>query len=77
MPAAPNWSTSSFGHAADTSPGEWSSLGEHLALCRADSGRLFALRCGGERLHRFLATRFVTALAVVALLLIGGAALVR
>ena len=74
MPTPPNWRTSSFGHTADTSPGELSALGEHLDLCHATSGRLFALQCGGEALHRFLATRLVTTL-VVAALLIGGSVL--
>lgn len=74
MPAAPNWSTSSFGHAADTSPAEWSALGEHLDGCHAASGLLFALQCGGEIVHRFLATRVVTTLVFLALL-VGGAAL--
>jgi len=69
MATPPNWSTSSFGHAADTSPGERSALGEHLHLCHSAAGRLFALQCGGEALHRFLAARFVTTLVILALLI--------
>lgn len=47
---------------------ELSELGEHLALCRSLSGRLFALRCTAESARDFVAARFVTSLVVVALL---------
>ncbi len=69
------WTTSSFGAAADTSPMELSALGDHLSHCKAQSGRLFALRCQAASLHNFVAARFVT--TVVALLAAGlmGAAL--
>jgi hypothetical protein len=73
-PPAPGWITSSFGHTADTSPAELSQLGAHLRSCHGTSGRLFALKCGGEAVHRFLAARIVTTL-VVAIVLIGAAAL--
>lgn len=63
------WSTSSFGDSADTSPGELNSLGEHLGLCRASSGRVFRLRCAAETLHGFVAPRFVTSLVLALLLL--------
>lgn len=59
------WSTSSFGDAADTSPMELSALGEHLSHCKAQSGRLFSLRCRAASLHNFVATRFVTTLVVL------------
>lgn len=71
-PTIPDWTTSSFGHAADPSPAELSALESHLRTCRDLSGRLFSLQCGGEALHRFLAGRIVTTSIVVALL-IGGA----
>jgi hypothetical protein len=61
------WSTSSFGDSADTSPGELNSLGEHLGLCRASSGRIFRLRCAAESLHGFVAPRFVTSLLLLLL----------
>ena len=64
------WSTASFGDSADTSPMELSALGEHLDLCRASRGRLFDLHCAVERMHGFVAPRFVTTL-VLATLLIG------
>ena len=63
-PASLGWSTSSFGHAAIASPAELSELSAHLRRCSCASGRLFALQCGGEALHRFLAARIVTTLVV-------------
>ncbi len=68
--AAPRWSTSSFGNAADTSPTELTALGEHLDRCHAQRGRLFDARCIAESMHGFVASRLVTTL-VVATLLIG------
>lgn len=73
MPAAPAWTTASFGHASHTTPGDLLALGDHLALCRTQTGRWFALQSGGEAMHRFLAPRLVTLMA--ALLLIGGVTL--
>lgn len=67
--AAPSgWSTSSFGHAPDTSPQELRALGEHLHRCRGVGGRLFALRCGVESARAFLARRIVTTLVLAALI---------
>jgi hypothetical protein len=66
---APSWSTASFGDAADTSPMELSVLEDHLDLCKGSHGRLFALHCAAEALNGFVAARFVTTLAVVALLI--------
>jgi hypothetical protein len=71
---APNWSTSTFSHHADTSPMELSALGEHLGHCKGAHGRLFTLHCVAETLNRFLSARLVTTL-VVAALLIGVASL--
>jgi hypothetical protein len=64
------WSTSSFSHAADTSPLELRELGAHLADCVGCRGRWFALQCVSDALHDFIARRFVTTL-VVATALIG------
>jgi len=47
---------------------ELSALGEHLRLCHASCGRLFALRCAADTLNSFVAARLVTALAGVGLL---------
>jgi len=67
----PCWSTSSFGHTADATPMELTALGEHLSLCQALTGRLFDLHCGAEAVHAFVASRFVTSLVVLGVLLIG------
>jgi hypothetical protein len=67
--ASPGWSTSSFGHAAIASPAELSELGAHLRTCSCASGHLFALQCGGEAVHGFLAARIVTTLVVAAVLI--------
>lgn len=66
-----SWNTASWGGSTDTSPMELSALGEHLRMCRAPHGRLFAMRCGVEHVGRFAAARFVTTLAVLLLVLAG------
>ncbi len=63
--AEPTWSTASFGAPADTTPGELSTLGEHLKLCRGNSGRSFALLCGADKVHGFVASRMVTTLVLL------------
>lgn len=68
------WSTSSFGGNTDTSPIELLSLGDHLGVCKSPNGYLFALHCVVESVCDFMATRFVTTLVGVAVL-IGIAAL--
>ncbi len=70
-----SWSTASFGGSVETSPMDLSALGEHLGLCKSRSGRMFALRCAAQSLLDFIASRFVTSLIVVALL-VGIASLV-
>jgi len=74
-PVRPFWSTASFGDTVDTSPGELSALGEHLASCRGATGRLFKVRCIAEATHGFVAGRLVTTLVVVVLLVAGFGAL--
>jgi hypothetical protein len=66
----PFWNTASTDHTPDTSPMELSALGEHLDVCKASRGRLFALRRATEALDRFVAGRFVTTLVLVIALLI-------
>ena len=66
---APNWSTSSFSNAADTSPMELSALGEHLGHCKGAHGRLFTFQCVAETLNGFLSARLVTTLVAAALLI--------
>lgn len=67
----PRWSTSSFANDAHSLPMELRALGEHLANCQALTGRLYALHCAADAVHRFVAPRFVTTV-VVATLAIGG-----
>ena len=74
--SSPSWRTASFGDTADTSPAELAELGQHIDHCRGHRGNLFTLRCLAERANGFIASRFVTTLAVAALV-IGGLALVR
>jgi hypothetical protein len=64
-----NWSTTSFGDDPEASPIELSALGDHLQQCNGSSGRVVAMRCGAQRLHGFVAERFVTTLALLALLI--------
>lgn len=65
----PLWRTSSLGDSPDTSPLELSTLGEHLDRCNGSRGRLFTLHCLAEALIGFLASRFVTTVVVMAILL--------
>lgn len=67
--AAPRWTTSSIGQAADASALELASLGHHLALCRGSTSHLFALQCAAHTMTGFATARFVsTVLVFVALL---------
>ena len=63
------WSTASFGQAAGTTASELSVLREHLIHCRRSRGRLFALRGAVDRVHGFVAARFVTTVMVASLLI--------
>lgn len=65
----PLWSTASYGHKAETSALELSTLGEHLALCRGSHAHMFALHCAARAMHGFVVTRFVTTVVLVALLI--------
>jgi hypothetical protein len=66
---APHWSTASFGDAAETSPGELSELGDHLATCSERSKRMAAVRFGVHALNGFVTTRMVTTLALAVALI--------
>lgn len=68
--AAPSWSTSCFGDAAQTSPMDLSALGEHLHHCSATPRPLMRLRCAAESMNGFVSARLVTTLAVLSLLLL-------
>lgn len=50
---------------------ELAALGEHLDHCRAAPGGLSVLQYCAERLHGFVAARFVTTLFIVTLLMGG------
>jgi hypothetical protein len=63
----PCWSTASFGASAATSPLELSALGAHLTSCQGSHGRLFSMQSVAQTLHGFVATRFVTTLALLTL----------
>jgi len=62
------WTASRHGVTVDTSPMELSALGEHLATCHDARGHLFALHGAAERMHGFMATRFVTTVVALTLL---------
>lgn len=65
----PYWSTTSYGHSADTTPMDLSALGDHVSRCRADSSRFSSLQCAAQALHGMVASRFVTTLALTAALI--------
>lgn len=71
----PDWATAAAGQPSRIRPAELQALGDHLAHCRARSGRWFALQCGGEAVRCFLASRLVTTL-LFALLLAAGIVLI-
>ncbi len=71
----PNWNTSSFGGAADTTPAELSALRSHMDCCRQSRGRMFTLHLMAEWLDglvvRFLITIVVLVfLAMLAMVLV-------
>lgn len=63
---APHWRTTSLTQSKDAVSKEQSALEQHLNACKKSSGRLFSLRCNAELMHGFLAARFVTTLAIIA-----------
>lgn len=69
----PQWSTSSFGCAADTSPAELSTLQAHAERCHRARSRWFSVQCATEGMKGLIAGRFVTTvmiLSVAVLLLV-------
>lgn len=70
------WSTAAAGRVSRPPVAELDGLGDHLALCRAHSGRWFALQCGGEALRAFLAAHLVTTLLIGLLVVVAGIGLV-
>lgn len=64
----PRWLTAAFDHTPQTTSVELRALGDHLHLCRRNSGRWFRVRCGAEAVNGFLAARCVTTAVAVAAL---------
>ena len=46
-----------------------SALEAHLQLCKPFSGRLFRLQCGADAVRGFMASRLMTSLLVMGLML--------
>ena len=67
--AGPCWTTASFGDSTDTTPADLSTLGDHVSRCRAASNRFGGLHCFVQALHGMAASRFVTTLTLVALVI--------
>ena len=63
------WRTASYANSSDTTAMDLSALGEHLHVCRRCSGSLFGLQRGAELMHGFFAGRFVTTLALIAIVI--------
>ena len=71
----PSWSTASFGNAAAASTMDLSALGQHMQQCSRPGGAWLALSSRVSALHSGLLARFVTSLALLAVL-VGAAAMV-
>jgi len=67
-PLAPHWATASLGHPADTALPPHAALGDHLAQCSAQRGRLQRLESGAVELRRLVAGRFITSALLITLL---------
>jgi|JI10StandDraft_1071094.scaffolds.fasta_scaffold568944_2 hypothetical protein len=65
-PTGLRWSTAAFGDSTDTAPGELCALDQHLQQCQGGHRRWRALGRGAEGLHGFVAPRFITTLALLA-----------
>ncbi len=67
---ASHWATAADGSAPETSPGELTMLGDHLACCKTGAG---SWRAAAEHLHGFAAPRVITTLAAVTAVLAAAA----
>ena len=63
------WRTASFADSPDATSVDNAALSEHLTVCRRCSGSLFAFHRGAELAHGFFAGRFVTTLALIAVII--------
>jgi hypothetical protein len=60
------WRTATYGDGATLSKSDTQTLGEHLSTCQNTRLHLFNLRCFAESAHGFVASRFITTLAILA-----------
>jgi hypothetical protein len=65
----PFWATSAIEGDADTSPMDLSALGAHVDRCNGLRGPMFGLQCAADSLSGFLASRIVTTLVAIAIVL--------
>ena len=65
----PTWRTASFADSSDATAVDTYALGEHLDVCKQCSGSLFVLQRGVELMHGYFAGRFVTTLALIAIII--------
>jgi hypothetical protein len=66
--SAGSWTTSAFGNATDTLPGELHALGRHLSSCHQGHNKMFWVKGLADTLHAFTAPRVMTTLLLAALL---------
>ena len=66
------WRTAIYGDSLNTSKRDIQTLGEHLDTCRKSPAHLFTLRCVAESTHGFVASRFITTLAILVLVFVLG-----
>ena len=74
-PPQPSWCTAAFGNNDATASRDLFALGQHMQQCSRPGGAWLALSGGVGALHRGLLARFVTSLALLAVL-VGAAAMV-
>ena len=63
------WHTASFADHLQPTSVETSALGAHLDVCKRYSGSWFKLQRGAELVNGFLAGRFITTLALIAVVI--------
>lgn len=66
--SGPFWATSCLHEPLNSAADETGALAQHVSHCLGRRRRLFVLRCGADSMHAFMASRFVSTLAVLALL---------
>ena len=66
------WRTTTYGDNVSISKRDIQTLGEHFDACRQSPSHLFALRCVAESTHGFVASRFITTLAILVLVFAAG-----